>query len=179
MRGSCERAGAPPSPMDVRTDPCWRGGSGHSLRRLGPRDASHETFRDQLSRAPRIFADVLCFILTGSPMIQRRPIGMVFEMASVTGPGDTKMPDCAELLRRKHTIDAVLAGQGIALCGDVVVAEDLASGAIVKCSMVTRTIRPMPITRTGQFRIFWYVSFSTVPHPTTVAQLQTAQNADT
>src|ERR1700733_4070359 len=37
MRGSCERAGAPPSPMDVRTDPCWRGGSGHSLRWLAPR----------------------------------------------------------------------------------------------------------------------------------------------
>jgi hypothetical protein len=27
--------------------------------RLAPRDASHETFRDQLSRAPTILADVL------------------------------------------------------------------------------------------------------------------------
>ena len=31
-----------------------------------------------------------------------------------------------------HAIEAVLAGQGIALCSDVVVADDLASGALVK-----------------------------------------------
>ena len=31
-----------------------------------------------------------------------------------------------------HAIEAVVAGQGIALCGDVVVADDLASGALVK-----------------------------------------------
>ena len=31
-----------------------------------------------------------------------------------------------------HAIDAVLAGQGIALFSDVIVADDLASGALVK-----------------------------------------------
>jgi LysR family transcriptional regulator, glycine cleavage system transcriptional activator len=31
-----------------------------------------------------------------------------------------------------HAIEAVLGGQGIALCSDIVVADDLASGALVK-----------------------------------------------
>ena len=31
-----------------------------------------------------------------------------------------------------HAIEAILAGQGIALCSDVVVADDIASGALIK-----------------------------------------------
>ena len=56
-----------------------------------------------------------------------------FEMASVSDPRVRQACQIALSFREElHAIEAVLAGQGIALCGDVVVADDLASGALVK-----------------------------------------------
>ena len=53
-----------------------------------------------------------------------------FEMASVSDPRARQGCQIALSFREElHAIEAVLAGQGIALCGDVVVADDLASGA--------------------------------------------------
>ena len=56
--GSSEAADAPPSPMDVRTLHAGEADLAIRYARSAPREASHETFRDQLSRAPTIFADV-------------------------------------------------------------------------------------------------------------------------
>jgi DNA-binding transcriptional LysR family regulator len=54
-------------------------------------------------------------------------------MASVSDPRARQGCQIALSFREElHAIEAVLAGQGIALCGDVVVADDLASGALVK-----------------------------------------------
>jgi LysR family transcriptional regulator, glycine cleavage system transcriptional activator len=56
-----------------------------------------------------------------------------FEMASVSDPRARHGCQIALSFREElHAIEAVLAGQGIALCSDVVVADDLASGALVK-----------------------------------------------
>jgi LysR family transcriptional regulator, glycine cleavage system transcriptional activator len=56
-----------------------------------------------------------------------------FEMASVSDPRARNGCQIALSFREElHAIEAVLAGQGIALCSDVVVADDLASGALVK-----------------------------------------------
>jgi LysR family glycine cleavage system transcriptional activator len=56
-----------------------------------------------------------------------------FEMASATDPRAREGCQIALSFREElHAIEAVLAGHGIALCSDVVVADDLASGALVK-----------------------------------------------
>lgn len=56
-----------------------------------------------------------------------------FEMASVSDSRARQGCQIALSFREElHAIEAVNAGQGIALCGDVVVADDLASGALVK-----------------------------------------------
>jgi LysR family transcriptional regulator, glycine cleavage system transcriptional activator len=54
-------------------------------------------------------------------------------MASATDPGARQGCQIALSFREElHAIEAVLAGRGIALCSDVVVADDLASGTLVK-----------------------------------------------
>jgi LysR family glycine cleavage system transcriptional activator len=54
-------------------------------------------------------------------------------MASVGDPRARHGCQIALSFREElHAIEAVLAGQGVALCSDVIVADDLASGALVK-----------------------------------------------
>jgi LysR family glycine cleavage system transcriptional activator len=56
-----------------------------------------------------------------------------FEIASANDRQARRECQIALSFREElHAIEAVVAGQGIALCGDVVVADDLASGALVK-----------------------------------------------
>jgi LysR family glycine cleavage system transcriptional activator len=56
-----------------------------------------------------------------------------FEMVSAADPGARQPCRIALSFREElHAIDAVLAGQGIALCSDIVVADDLASGTLIK-----------------------------------------------
>ena len=56
-----------------------------------------------------------------------------FEMASVSDPRARQGCQIALSFREElHAIEAILAGQGIALCSDVVVADDIASGALIK-----------------------------------------------
>jgi LysR family glycine cleavage system transcriptional activator len=56
-----------------------------------------------------------------------------FEMALGADPPTRHAYSISLSFREElHAIEAVLAGQGIALCSDVVVADDLASGALVK-----------------------------------------------
>jgi hypothetical protein len=53
-------------------------------------------------------------------------------MASATDPGARQGGQIALSFREElHAIEAVLAGQGIVLCSDVVVADDLSSGSLV------------------------------------------------
>jgi LysR family transcriptional regulator, glycine cleavage system transcriptional activator len=116
--------------------------------RSTPRDALREIFRDQFYPvcSPKL--------LVQGPTIRRASdIGEYplihfdwfandatapnwkrwFEMASVSDPRARQGCQVALSFREElHAIEAVLAGQGIALCGDVVVADDLASGALVK-----------------------------------------------
>ena len=75
-------------------------------------------------------------------------------MASVSDPRARQGCQIALSFREElHAIEAILAGQGIALCSDVVVADDIASGALIKAFDLslfpgTDTIRSMPpITR--------------------------------
>ena len=54
-------------------------------------------------------------------------------MASVSDPRARQACQIALSFREElHAIEAVVAGQGMALCGDVVVADDLATGVLVK-----------------------------------------------
>lgn len=55
-----------------------------------------------------------------------------FEMASAAGPRARSCRIALSFREELHAIEAVLAGQGIALCSDIVVADDLASGTLVK-----------------------------------------------
>lgn len=56
-----------------------------------------------------------------------------FEMASSAYTGTQQPGQIALSFREElHAIEAVLAGQGVALCSDIVVADDLASGTLVK-----------------------------------------------
>jgi LysR family glycine cleavage system transcriptional activator len=56
-----------------------------------------------------------------------------FEMAAATDPGARQGCQIALSFREElHAIEAVLAGEGIALCSDIVVADDLSSGTLVK-----------------------------------------------
>ena len=116
--------------------------------RSAPHGASHEIFRDQfypvcspklLTRGPTIrrASDFAGYPLIHFDWFANDPTGPSwtrwFEMASVSDPRARQGCQIALSFREElHAIEAVLAGQGIALCSDVVVADDLASGALVK-----------------------------------------------
>lgn len=116
--------------------------------RSAPPDASREIFRDRFypictpkllaGRAPiRGAAD-----LAGLPLIhfdwfandRTAPTWARWrELASTTDPGAHDLRNVALSFREElHAIDAVLAGDGIAILSDVVVADDLAAGKLVK-----------------------------------------------
>jgi LysR family transcriptional regulator, glycine cleavage system transcriptional activator len=113
-----------------------------------PRGASREIFRDQFFPvcSPKLLAErpvIQCASdLRAYPLIhfdwfandQTAPNWQRwFEMASATDPGARQGCQIALSFREElHAIEAVLAGQGIALCSDVVVANDLSSGSLVK-----------------------------------------------
>jgi LysR family transcriptional regulator, glycine cleavage system transcriptional activator len=116
--------------------------------RSAPRDASREILRDQFYPVctPKLLAKgpmIRCATdIGGYPLIHFDWFAndatapnwkRWFEMASVSDPQARQECDIALSFREElHAIEAVLAGQGMALCGDVVVADDLASGALVK-----------------------------------------------
>ena len=116
--------------------------------RSAPRDASPEIFRDQFYPvcSPKLLANGPTIRrasdIGGYPLIHFDWFAndatapnwkRWFEMASVSDPRVRQACQVALSFREElHAIEAVLAGQGIALCGDVVVADDLASGALVK-----------------------------------------------
>jgi LysR family glycine cleavage system transcriptional activator len=116
--------------------------------RSAPRHASREIFRDQfypvcspklLAKGPAISraSDIGEYPLIHFDWFANDPTApnwkRWFEMASVSDPRARQGSQVALSFREElHAIEAVLAGQGIALCGDVVVADDLASGALVK-----------------------------------------------
>jgi LysR family transcriptional regulator, glycine cleavage system transcriptional activator len=55
------------------------------------------------------------------------------DMAAEADPAARELGEIALGFREElHAVEAVLAGQGIAICSDIVVADDLASGALVK-----------------------------------------------
>lgn len=116
--------------------------------RSAPRRASREIFRDRfypvcspklLTERPTIrsAAD-----LSGYPLIHFDWFAndrtapnweRWFEMASGSDPPKRQAYRIALSFREEqHAIEAALAGQGIALCSDIVVADDLASGALVE-----------------------------------------------
>jgi len=116
--------------------------------RSAPRDASREILRDQFYPvcSPKLLADGPTIHrasdIGGYPLIHFDWFAndatapnwkRWFEMASVSDPGAGQECQIALSFREElHAIEAVLAGQGMALCGDVVVADYLASGALVK-----------------------------------------------
>jgi LysR family transcriptional regulator, glycine cleavage system transcriptional activator len=116
--------------------------------RSAPRDASSEILRDQFYPvcSPKLLAK-------GPPIRSAFDIGAYplihfdwfakdatapnwkrwFEIALANDPQTRQECQIALSFREElHAIEAVVAGQGIALCGDVVVADDLASGALVR-----------------------------------------------
>jgi LysR family transcriptional regulator, glycine cleavage system transcriptional activator len=116
--------------------------------RSAPRGGSREIFRDRfypvcssklLAKCPtiRCAAD-----LSGYPLIHFDWFAndrtapnweRWFEIASGADPPTRQAYSISLSFREElHAIEAVLAGQGIALCSDIVVADDLASGALVK-----------------------------------------------
>lgn len=116
--------------------------------RSAPQSASHEIFRDRfypvctpnlLAEGPIIggASDLAQYPLIHFDWFANDPIApnwkRWFEIASVSDPRARKGCQIALSFREElHAVEAVLAGQGIALCSDVVVADDLASGALVK-----------------------------------------------
>jgi LysR family glycine cleavage system transcriptional activator len=116
--------------------------------RSAPRDASAEILRDQfypvcspklLAKGPTIrrASDIGGYPLIHFDWFANDATApnwkRWFEMASVSDPRAGQECQIALSFREElHAIEAVLAGQGIALCGDVVVADDLASGTLVK-----------------------------------------------
>jgi len=116
--------------------------------RSAPHGASHEIFRDQfypvcspklLAKGPAIrqAGDVAGYPLIHFDWFANDPTApgwkKWFELASISDPGARQGWQVALSFREElHAIEAVLAGQGIALCSDVMVADDLASGALVK-----------------------------------------------
>jgi LysR family glycine cleavage system transcriptional activator len=113
-----------------------------------PPGGDGEIFRDQfypvcsptlLARRPKIrhAADLAAYPLIRFEWFANDPTApnweRWFEMTSEADPGGRPVPRIALNFREEqHAIEAVLAGQGIALCSDVVVADDLASGTLVK-----------------------------------------------
>jgi LysR family transcriptional regulator, glycine cleavage system transcriptional activator len=116
--------------------------------RSAPQIASHEIFRDRfypvctptlLGKGPTIrqASDLSAYPLIHFDWFANDPMApnwkRWFEMASVNDPRARSGWQVALSFREElHAIEAVLAGQGIALCSDVIVADDLASGALVK-----------------------------------------------
>ena len=116
--------------------------------RSAPQGASNEIFRDRfypvctpnlLAKGPTIggASDLARYPLIHFDWFANDPIApnwkRWFEIASVNDPRARKACQIALSFREElHAVEAVLAGQGIALCSDVVVADDLASGALVK-----------------------------------------------
>ena len=116
--------------------------------RSAPESASLEIFRDRfypvctpnlLAKGPTIggASDLARYPLIHFDWFANDPIApnwkRWFEIASVNDPRARKGCQIALSFREElHAVEAVLAGQGIALCSDVVVADDLASGALVK-----------------------------------------------
>ena len=116
--------------------------------RSAPHGASHEIFRDQFYPmcSPKLLANGPAIHrasdFMGYPLIHFDWFAndrtapnwkRWFEMASVSDPRARQGCQIALSFREElHAIEAVLAGQGIALFSDVIVADDLASGALVK-----------------------------------------------
>jgi LysR family transcriptional regulator, glycine cleavage system transcriptional activator len=116
--------------------------------RSAPHGASHEIFRDQfypvcklklLAKGPTIrrAGDFAGYPLIHFDWFANDPTSpnwkRWFEMASADDPRARQGCEIALSFREElHAIEAALAGQGIALCSDVIVADDLASGSLVK-----------------------------------------------
>jgi len=116
--------------------------------RSAPHGASHEIFRDQFYPvcSPKLLVNGSSIRrasdLRGYPLIHfdwfaNDPTSpnweRWFEKASASDPGARHRCQIALSFREElHAIEVVLAGQGVALCSDVIVADDLASGALVK-----------------------------------------------
>jgi LysR family glycine cleavage system transcriptional activator len=116
--------------------------------RSAPNGASHEIFRDRfypvcspklLAEGPTIrqACDFVDYPLIHFDWFANDPTApnwkKWFEMASVNDPPAQQGWQIALSFREElHAIEAVLAGQGIALCSDVIVADDLISGTVVK-----------------------------------------------
>jgi LysR family transcriptional regulator, glycine cleavage system transcriptional activator len=118
--------------------------------RSAPHAASREIFRDRfypvcspklLAKGPAIrqARDFAAYPLIHFDWFASDPTAPSwrkwFELASVSDPRARQRWQIALSFREElHAIEAVLAGQGIALCSDVIVADDLASGALVKAT---------------------------------------------
>ncbi len=116
--------------------------------RAAPQSASHEIFRDRfypvctpnlLSKGPSISraSDLAGYPLIHFDWFANDPMApnwkRWFDTASMDNPKALRGRQIALSFREElHAVEAVLAGQGVALCSDVVVADDLASGALVK-----------------------------------------------
>jgi LysR family transcriptional regulator, glycine cleavage system transcriptional activator len=116
--------------------------------RSAPQGASQEIFRDRFYPicSPRLLAGRAptrsAGDLVGLPLIhfdwfakdQSAPSWARWrEMASATDPRAHDLGDVALSFREEsHAIDAVLAGDGVAILSDIVVADDLAAGNLVK-----------------------------------------------
>ena len=116
--------------------------------RSAPPGASREIFRDRfhpvcspklLAKGPKIrrASDVARYPLIHFDWFAKDPTAPIwrkwFELASASDPLALQGGNIALSFREElHAIEAVLAGQGIALCSDIVVADDLASGTLVK-----------------------------------------------
>lgn len=116
--------------------------------RSAPYGTSHEIFRDRfypvcspklLAKGPTISQarDLARYPLIHFDWFANDPTApnwkRWFEMASSSDPRARQECQIALSFREElHAIEAALAGQGIALCSDVVVADDLACGALVK-----------------------------------------------
>jgi LysR family transcriptional regulator, glycine cleavage system transcriptional activator len=116
--------------------------------RSAPHGAAHEIFRDRfypvcspklLASGPGIrhAADLKSYPLIHFDWFANDPASpnwtRWFELASADDPRARQGGEIALSFREElHAIEAVLAGQGIALCSDVIVADDLASGALTK-----------------------------------------------
>lgn len=115
--------------------------------RAAPPGPSHEIFRDRFfpvcspkllaKGAPvRSAADLQRYPLIHFDWFASDPTAPNWERWFATAPGDERArresPIALSFREELHAIEAVLAGQGIALCSDVIVADDLASGALVR-----------------------------------------------
>ncbi len=115
--------------------------------RSAPHGASREIFRDRFYPvcSPKLLATRPAIRspadLSGYPLIHFDWFAndrmapnweRWFEMAAANRGGRPSCQIALSFREELHAIEAVLAGQGIALCSDVVVADDLASGTLVK-----------------------------------------------